>query len=328
MGSVPRHVAIGSWDLVIDGKFSVGHRIEDHKTIHAGISRLDRTMYQWSAGAVTNPQVVEDSLYFLREFRPPEAIPLLPFVLQTFPSFLTPIFAYLLTGQSSGTDFSGANYYLYKHYNSMLGSLQNYNVGRRGGQQYPWVATAHDVAVFTLSGMDDDPCFRNNGQIANTHLPDVTQSHNVALVTYKPAWDVRKPFDWLAPKLFGLGLRVGLYFPTQRFDEIVERGKWIIGRRVESYVAVWRHNTLRKGCGPGVVICDEYWYSEGEDRYKASAWAVVVGDNETHGSFTNFIAIVEKGTVEEKFPWLFTELLGFKYTSTVKVDGQKITVKL
>jgi hypothetical protein len=321
---------VGAWDLVIDGEFSVGHSIKDHKTIHAGLSRIDRTMFQWSAGAVTHPEVIGDSLYFLKEYRPPVAdflssIPFLQFVLDIFPEFLASFLAIIFGGQSKGTDFSGADYYVYKHYDSMLSSLKSYNVGLRGAQQYPWVATAHDVPVFTLSGMDDN-CFRNNGQIANTHLPDVKQSHNVALITYKPSWDVRKSFDWFKPK-FGLGLRVGLYFPTRRFDEVVERGQWIIGRRVDSYVAVWRHRTSFKGCNPGELICDEYWYSEGDDRNKASAWAVVVGSKETHGDFTNFVTIVEQGTVEEKFPWPIFDFF-FKYTSKVKVDGQEITTSL
>lgn len=320
---------VGAWDLVIDGDFSVGHRIADHKQVHAGLSRLDRTMFQWSAGAVANPEVVEDSLYFLKEYRPPVAdfssVPFLQALLNIFPSFLAPIFTSILSGQSMGTDFSRADYYVYKHYNSMLRSLKNYHVGRRGAQQYPWAATAHDVPVFTLSGMDDT-CLRNNGQIANTHLPDVKQSHNVALITYKPSWDVKKPFDWFETKI-GLSLRVGLYFPTHRFDQVVERGHWIIGQRIDSYVAVWRHDKEFKGCDPGEIICDEYWYSEGNNQNKASAWAVVVGNNVTHGSFTDFVAIVEQGTVEEELPWPFLDLF-IKYTSKVKVGGQEITAKL
>lgn len=323
---------ISSWQLEINREFTIGHGIEDHKNVHSNLSRIDRIMFQWSAAAILHPEVILDSLYFLSEV--PEhsiigggaLVDALLWFLKFIPSFLITFVVGLFPGQTQGVDFSGATYYVYKHNNVMLSSLRDFHVGYRGHEQYPWMATVHDIPVFTQSGPNGD-CIENAGQVANTHLPRVQQVDNVALITYKPSADVRAPFRFFGWAL-GFSLRVVLYFPVARFDEVVERGNWIMGRRVDSYVAVWRDDTKSKLCDEDELVCDEYWYSDGDIRFKASAWAAVVGDSDTYESFMSFVSIVEQGKVEEKFPFLFLDWFGFKYETEVTVDGNKISSQL
>lgn len=325
-------VVANSWDQEIDSEFTVGHPIEEHATVHADLSRLDRTMFQISAGAVVQPEVILDTLYLATEVPAPSLVAGGGFLIDIglwfidrIPSFLITFIASLIPGQTKGTHFY-ATYHLYKHYDTMLTSLQDYYVGYRGFEQIPWMATVHDIPVFTQSGVDGD-CIINTGQIANTHLPRVQQDSNVALITYKPAFEVRAPFRLLGWAL-GFSMRVILYFPVDRFDEVIERENWVIGRRVDSYIAVWRDDDKRHTCDEDELICDEYWYSNGDLRFKASNWAVVVGDSNTHSSFSNFVSIVAEGSVTEEFPFPFLDWFGFKYKTRVKVDGKDISSEL
>lgn len=323
-----------NWEPVIDRTLTNGHPVNEHKTVHASLSRTDRTLVQWSAGAVFHPDTILDSLYTFTEIPTATLLPpgilvdIAVWFLNAMPGFLITTVARMLPGQTKGTDWSGATYHIYKHYNSVLTSLQDFNVGYRGQEQYPWVATAHDVPVFTQSGPQGDCVLSSNGEIRQTHLPLVQQDSNVALITYKPTFDVRAPFVLLGWAI-GFSLRVALYFPVEKFDEVVERENWVIGRRVDSYVAVWRDDdTSQNTCDGSELPCDEYWFSEGDSSFKSSVWAVVVGDADTHGDFSSFVSTVEQGTVTRELPWLVLEFLGFKLTTEVNVDGKQIVSKI
>lgn len=82
----------------------------------------------------------------------------------------------------------------------------------------------------TLSGIDGD-CIVNTGQIETT----LTCHDYVALSTYRPEFDERASFRWLGWAL-GLSFHMILYFPVDRFDEVVEQDQWVVGRRLDSYV--------------------------------------------------------------------------------------------
>lgn len=195
-----------------------------------------------------------------------------------------------------------------------------------------WAATVGDIAVCTqsgVSGLTYDTDFGEN--VANTHIPQIKQTENVALIAYRPVWDVVL-LSFLG-SLIGIPYttQVALLFPTDRFHEVVESGHWIAGRKDENYVAVWRHSLQQQDCSSVVSSsepCDEYYYSNPRGFDRPQAWAVVVGDSGTHVSFTSFTQSVFAGRLVERKPIILFRLFGQKYQATLQVDGKDIEVTI
>lgn len=325
-----------SWEPVIDRVLTVGHPLSEFGSVHADIPREERVLYQWSAGGVVQPSIISESIFGVRfyELIGGSAIfQVLYTIMGLVPDFLARFFASFLNGQTAGSDYSGATVHLYKDRGVVLTSLEDYLVGTRGAEQFPWMATIHDIAVYTQSGPNSRCMNDVGGTVANTHLPKIVQSGNVALISYQPRWDVRIPFRLLGV-LLDLDLRVALSFPLDRFDEIVERGSWIIGRRQDSYVGVWRYDGLKPyDCAADLADgkpCDQYFYTAGRRSDKASVWAVVVGNDQVHGSFENFVSVVEEGEVTESSHGLIDSLLFWSnnYRTSVTVDGKTLTSEM
>lgn len=194
------------------------------------------------------------------------------------------------------------------------------------------------AVVWTQAGITgaDFDTIPANGLAVNTHFPRVVQVENVALIVYRPRLDVYKidfilavlqgiPFLWDFLDLPDIALptQVSLRFPVDEFDEVVENDRWLMGRRGESYIGVWRHSTNQHELGSN-------FFSDPQDSYRSQAWATVVGTKQTHGSFASFRASVQNATVNESrqgfFDWLLRLLFGWllgpwKYEVSLEVDG-------
>jgi hypothetical protein len=184
------------------------------------------------------------------------------------------------------------------------------------------------------------------GLSVNTHLPQVVQDQHVALIVYRPKFEVYKaqllfdlaqavPFLWNGlglPQNFSMPTRVALRWESALFDDLAESGPWIMGRRGASYVAVWRHgfrSPLNDSDGP--------YYSDPHDSDRAQVWVVVVGTEEMHGSFDAFRSSITAGTVREHrrsfWRWILDLFLGWllgtwKYNASVYVDGVSLETSL
>lgn len=320
-----------SWEPVLDRKVLVGHVLANSRITHGNIPREDRVLYQWSAGGVVQSTIVSDSIFGVRfyELVGGSAIfDILYAIMGLVPDFLARLVASLFPGQTAGSDIAEANVRVYKHNGVVLTSLQSYHPTTRGWEQFPWVATVHDIAVFTQSG-PDARCMKE-GAVTNSHLPNIVQEANVALISYKPRWDVRIPFRFLG-FIMDLNLQVALSFPLERFDEVVEQGSWIMGRRANSYVGVWRYSGLQPNdCSAAEAAgepCDRYFFTAGRSQNRASVWAIVVGNDATHESFENFVTVVEAGVVEESSPGFLESLLFWQgyYRTKLTVDGKTLS---
>jgi hypothetical protein len=187
------------------------------------------------------------------------------------------------------------------------------------------------------------------GLSVNTHLPQVVQNQHVALIVYRHKWEVYKaqflldlaqavPFLWNGlglPQNFSMPTRVALRWEPALFDDVAESGSWIMGRRGASYVAVWRHGFSRSSSSPH--DSGGPYYSDPHDSDRAQAWAVVVGTEETHGSFDAFRSSIAAGTVREHrrsvwrwiLDWFLGWLLGtWKYKAFVQVNGVSLETSL
>lgn len=290
-----------AFEPIMNEKFEIGHAIEDHRQIHSTLSRLDRTLNQWSSGDIVQPEVVNDSLYVATQYLipGPRALSLiLRFILPLLGGalrFLSPIFK----GNIYGTSMVQAKGSIFKNGGVALSSLQDYHVGCRGFQQYPVMATVSDIAIWTQSGVAGR-CFTPE-QITNVHLPQVMQDGNVALISYRPKSDVRLISGLLS--LFGNSFStiVSLRFPEDRFDEVREvESRWIIGRKDSNYVGVWRHALDKFDCSSVDAVCEEYYYSDSTRDQHTSSWVIVVGNADTHGDFSQFENTISAGQVHEE----------------------------
>jgi hypothetical protein len=215
---------------------------------------------------------------------------------------------------------------LYRQAGSVLTSVDNFWPGRVGGQAFPWVAVAGDVPVWTQSGLVKENWLDKDGTITNSHLPSVKQEGNVALITYKP--ERAMPLS-----LWG---DVALNWQEQRFDETrtVERysiqprlvktlramtwggngkqGSWILGRRGDSYVAVYRPcgNEQQRG-----------WFACSGVMGR-QVWAVVVGDDARYGSFDAFANVIAAAQVFESYRWRL--LRRPVYVTSVTIEATSI----
>ncbi len=168
-----------------------------------------------------------------------------------------------------------ANIYTYRTPDYMLSSAQNYRKGYGGDQQHVWSATLGPQAIcFTTH-----PVLQQEGTpdywTGSGNLPRVAQVQNVALV------------------LYDISTRPGVYvthrqrythawFPRASFDQVIERGGWILARRGEGYLALWSHRPYA-------------WTREGEwqDREivaqgKRNVWICELGRQAEDGEFDSF----------------------------------------
>ncbi|MCP3942665.1 MAG: hypothetical protein GY710_14415 [Desulfobacteraceae bacterium] len=281
-----------SWSLVENTFFNFGHHINDN--VHSGFPRQDRTLFQWSAGGYYHPDVADDTAYTVNYYDF-DGIPGIPIFLANWTSSLGATF-------SRSSVISQATFHIYKNQGVALSSVYAYNPGYFGYQQFPWMATVDDLAVWTQSGkVYSDWGDRSNDNV-NTHLPRVMQDENIALIMYWPNTSI------VATQTTD----VTLHWKDSDFDQIASYDRWIIGKRNDSYIAVYRHRT---GTNNG------WYYSQTNNGRQY--WAVVVGNLSTHGSFSDFVNMVEQASTRESYTWSFSS--GFKYYARVTIDGKTIS---
>jgi hypothetical protein len=286
------------------------------------------------AGAYFHPDVAADTVDFLQHYGPiwfKGGIELgAAFI--PFPELGPPQAAKLLKRLTVGSVLSGNTIRLYRQAGSMLSSVEDFWPGYVGYQTWPWMAVADDVPVWTQSGEVHEKWLDKRGSPANSHLPSVLQEGNIAMIVYKP----------LKPMPLGLLADVALNWPQSRFNETKSfapsdtsrrsgffksvlkifglasggtdsrGGSWILGRRDDSYVAVFRP------CGN---LTEKGWFACNGVAGR-QVWAAAVGDATRYGSFDKFALVIGAATIEESVRWRL--LGGPAYVTTLNVEGTSL----
>ncbi|MCP4131292.1 MAG: hypothetical protein GY754_09955 [bacterium] len=298
-----------SWSNSLNTTFKFGHSQGDKLTVHAGQTRVDRTVFQWSSGGYFHPDVANDTTWLVDEYNLEnnhhfEVFKSIP----NFPDKWSNGFSKIGAVFSRGSSISQATIKIYKNKGVVLTSLENFYPGYRGYQQWPWAATVDDIAVWTQA-QDISAGWKPESRLsANTHLPKIQQNGNVALITYFPKIEIRTA-QWLGK----YDTFVTLHWPEDRFDESFGHGKWIIGRKGDSYIAVYRYGTGKR---------NGYYYSNANRGRQM--WAVIVGNKNTHGSFGSFVNIVKAAKISESYPFVFKEFRRV-YKTGISIDGKSIS---
>ncbi|CAM2011346.1 hypothetical protein [Acanthopleuribacter pedis] len=302
--SVDFGAVIDSWRPQLNQSLTLGHPLSQGDVLHAGQSDIDRIIFQWSAGGYFHPDLAEDTLWLLDELDLWEHHDFNDFAgFEGFPAWVASTGSIILASITRSSVLTGVNIAIYKDGPVSLTATQGYWSGRLGYQLFPWVASTGTIAVWTQSG-EVKTEWRDRGSMnANTHLPHVTQNDNVALVMYQPNVDL---------PIFGIDdLDVALYWPEDRFDETRAFGNWVLGREGDGYVAVYKHcNAVINGH----FACDDE---------RGQTWAVVVGNNQSHGDFDAFETVIRAGSVREQWRWDWRKFT-FNYVARVQVDGKTI----
>ena len=163
----------------------------------------------------------------------------------------------------------------YRTPNYLLSCAQDFRSGKPGYQQHPWQATLGiDAVVFTNHPGSLDLTARPNYWAGNGILPRAVQHQNVLICLHNILASDRFPFSHA-------------YFPREAFDEVVERGGWICGRKGDGYIGLYVQYPYR-------------WLKDEQGRVievrvdgPEAAWVVEMGEK---GPWVNFEAFVEAVT--------------------------------
>lgn len=269
-----------------------------------GLSFDDEFVW-WSMGGQFPWQIVPRSVELIRAYDLLDSDnfqrigPLRPVIEGSSVEQLQTIAQQLATRLNPGL-LSEARTTTYRDGEVMLSSVQGWRPGERSEQGHVWQATLDpDAQVFTTHPSEPIPTdttdwYHETGYWTGSgSLPWTVQHDRVAISIYDPAY----PSD-IDPLLYEPYTHA--YFPTDRFDEVVQRDGWTFGRLGDAYVALWSHRPAAfvdhdptvsptdGMVGPFDLVADG-----GPDN----VWITEVGSAADHGSFPAFVDAIAAAPV-------------------------------
>ena len=115
----------------------------------------------------------------------------------------------------------------------LLSCAQDYRAGKPGYQQHIWQATLGiDAVLFTNHPGAADETSRPNYWAGNGVMPRAAQHQNVLVCIHRVPEKDAFPYSHA-------------YLPRQAFDEVVERGHWILARKADGFLALYSQHSYR-----------------------------------------------------------------------------------
>ncbi|OYO00826.1 hypothetical protein CGZ95_09430 [Enemella evansiae] len=204
-----------------------------------GGDRVRRGLFFWLMEAFTTPESIDDTMALFDRWRLRSnsfLAPLAPFA-PLRRTGLLPALVRLLNPATQGVAIQRANVLTTRTRGWLLSAAQRYQPRKFGDQQHLWQATLPgDVTVFANhpgAPMFDDTArgFSPAYWVGNGINPDVVADGNALLAVH----DLRVRGGYLESTrpLFS-----HLWFPTERFDEVLRGPDWICGRAGDSLIGV------------------------------------------------------------------------------------------
>lgn len=201
---------------------------------------------------------------------------------------LTKLIAWIFRKDLSRNAMTEANILTYRTPDYMLSTAQDYRKGYGGDQHHIWQATLGLEAVcFTThpGGYTEsapDAYWHGNG-----FMPRSVQVKNVNISIYNMPGD---PTILLGKKLDF----THAWLPKSKFDEVVEKNRWIFARKGNGYLALYSSGLYK-------------WQEEGENKDcevivpgKSNIWITELGRKAVNGSFDEFIDSVSRSEIKVK----------------------------
>ncbi len=209
---------------------------------------------------------------------------------------------------------SEANIETYRTPDYMLSCVNDFRPGAPGYQQHIWQATlSPDAVVFTTHPGGKHENGTPNYWAGNAVIPRAVQYENVTICIYNP--------------LIKNGMNIThAYFPKAAFDQTIQKGNWIFGRKNDGYVALYSHNSVSwekdmQGIRNDLV-------AEG----RKNIWICEMGSAAKYGSFDVFVKKIsgssvscESNNVAYQSP--SQGKMKFGWAIPFEIDGKAINIK-
>lgn len=280
-------------------------------------------MMQWGMEAFVNPEVVRNSLSHIRSFRMfsnsfLSDTKILDFSVLRF-LYLEPLVVKIINPQYNGTAIQKGNTYTYKTKDYTLYTVQRHQAGDYGDQQH--ISGMNMKNYFAI--FHNHPSVEKNVKVQSPnywvgygHFPHSVQDRNVNLSIYN------------IPDTKGIMERDLLdythaYFPKDKFDTTLMTGKYIFGKKGETYCVFIGANsfTYRDDKQNDII-------QKGKQTY----WITEAGSKNQDGTFQNFIERIKSNNVTFDVNSLVLSyysngrLYELKYDSDFKIDGKIVNL--
>ncbi|WP_426572472.1 hypothetical protein [Aquihabitans sp. McL0605] len=209
----------------------------------------DGLMTWWGLGAQFPWQMVPNSVATVKEYdlfkthNFQQASALEPIVATSDDAALQALAHSLATQVNPGL-LSQVDTYTWRSPNVMLSTAQDWRPGQRGEQDHIWQATVDpDTLVFTQHpsvdvSTADDASDNNSYWTGDGAIPRAAQHENVSIAIYDPSYAGDGGVGSGAYS-FTYQDYTHAFFPTEHFDQVVQRDGWTIGRKGDGYIALW-----------------------------------------------------------------------------------------
>ncbi|MDU1890100.1 MAG: hypothetical protein E6767_05365 [Dysgonomonas sp.] len=166
---------------------------------------------------------------------------------------------------------SEANIITYKTPDYIISSVQDYRKGATGYQQHIWqMAIDNEATVFTSHPGSTNLGVSPNYWAGNACMPRVAQHKNVVICIYN------------VPEKVGMNF-THAYFPKYAFDKVVEKGRWIFGKKGNGYIAIYSQNETSWKTNEKNITND--LIANG----RQNIWICETGSLKESGTFSDFI---------------------------------------
>ena len=212
--------------------------------------RTDQIMMQLGMESFTNPEVIANTVDIINRYdmlsqRDLNAFSMVNYGLLRHTGLL-PVVSRILKPQSDGVSIQRSNSYMYRTPAYSLSTSQAYHPGTHGDQQHIWQATlSSELSIFTTHPAVMPGQGGPNGNsplywVGSGRLPHSVQHENVNLTVYR----LPEKAGMMEKRMIHY---THLWFPEDRFDEVVADPTRIFGRVGDTYAAVSAGSPLEYG---------------------------------------------------------------------------------
>ncbi len=256
--------------------FTFGVSKEKLISLSKPLTKEDRITHQMSMGGYISKDYFIDTFHNVNEYNFWNSSYFKPYqILKYVPNFIYHFLAFLINTRGESSLLYSEHEKLYRYKSVLLNTINDYYPGYGGAQQMVFMASVEGIPVYTISG-----ALRKSEQVLNNDLPLVKQKQHVALIVYNRNWDLL--FTGLDQKY------VYFHFDPGDFETVVEHNNWIFGQIGKGYIGIYRH------CISEYINGTSFCYGTQQ------VWITVVGHEETHRSFNEFIISIKYSNINIK----------------------------
>ena len=276
-------------DVAADGRDGLEHRQRDSIDFEEGPDHgigyddHEDVMFWWGMTGYVAPQTITGSFDLIDTYNLWEGFTwsdlkfLKPFVGSPFLVTVAETYEEM----ARGVALEAVNTYTYRTPHYQLSGAQDFKPGSWTAQVHIWQATIDGEAyVFTTypGGIEGDYM---GGEWTGGFVPRATMHRNVGVFQY------RRPRLPIVDEILFVDYSHAC-FPRNAFDEVIETGNWVAGRKGDAYVALYSQHPTE-------------WSAENDFELiacaKENVWIIELGDAGESGTFAGFVAGIEAAPV-------------------------------